>query len=172
MDIISRKTAFEIGLKAYFTGNPCRNGHINKRLVSSKVCIQCSREWYDRNKDKSIKSALASRSRNLDKVRDRDRNRARRPVSTAKRCAHEAKRKAFKRNATPSWVDPNDIIYFYKEAARLTNETGVKHHVDHIVPIMGRTVCGLHVPANLQVITASLNSSKGNRHWPDMWEKS
>lgn len=74
-----------------------------------------------------------------------------------------ARRRALRLQATPVWVDPSDFLSLYKLAGEMTAKTGIAHHVDHIVPLQGETVCGLHVPWNLRVIPASENSRKSNR---------
>lgn len=51
------------------------------------------------------------------------------------------------------------VVPFYKEARRLTKETGVPHEVDHIIPC---STGGLHCPTNLQVLTKSANAAKSN----------
>lgn len=75
------------------------------------------------------------------------------------------KRYAQKMNATPKWLSLEDlynITKFYEIAQTKTAETGEVWHVDHIIPLQGSNVCGLHVPWNLQVITASENCAKRN----------
>ncbi len=67
-----------------------------------------------------------------------------------------------KMKATPSWVDKNALHGVYVECARITKKTGVKHEVDHIVPLRGQNVSGLHVPWNLRVIPAEDNRKKRN----------
>jgi 5-methylcytosine-specific restriction endonuclease McrA len=64
------------------------------------------------------------------------------------------------RQATMSWTNMNLIEEFYQQAQILTKKTGIKHEVDHIVPLRGKTVCGLHVQDNLQVITKVENNQK------------
>lgn len=86
-----------------------------------------------------------------------------------KLAAKAAARRALKLKATPLWVNLVEIEAFYVEARRLTIETGIEHHVDHIVPLKSKVVCGLHCPANLQVLPGPENLSKNNRRWPDMW---
>lgn len=73
-----------------------------------------------------------------------------------------------KMKAMPPWADREKIRAFYTEAVRLTRETGIPHEVDHIYPLKSKWLCGLHVPANLQILTESENCSKGNRRWPNM----
>lgn len=79
------------------------------------------------------------------------------------RCRHEAMRRVTWKLATPSWVDIEAINEIYAECARISRETGVPHHVDHIVPLRGRHVTGLHVHYNLQILEANANRKKGNK---------
>lgn len=65
--------------------------------------------------------------------------------------------------ATPRWVNRDAIAAIYDKARWLTFETGIQHHVDHEIPLRNPSVSGLHVPANLRVITATENCSKGNK---------
>lgn len=72
-------------------------------------------------------------------------------------------RRATELNATPNWVNKGEIKKFYNLAVKLTLETGIKHVVDHIVPLQGKNVSGLHVPWNLQILTESENCIKSNK---------
>lgn len=73
---------------------------------------------------------------------------------------------------TPSWADMEKIAEIYQMAGQITKETGVLHHVDHIIPLNHDKVCGLHVENNLRVITAQENWAKQNKFVPeirDLW---
>ncbi len=67
------------------------------------------------------------------------------------------------KQAQPPWVETESLRVFYVRAKELERDTGIPHHVDHIVPLRGKSVCGLHVPWNLQVLPAEDNLRKGNR---------
>tara|TARA_R110000744_G_scaffold19915_1_gene52363 strand:+ start:1407 stop:1874 length:468 start_codon:yes stop_codon:yes gene_type:complete len=74
-----------------------------------------------------------------------------------------AERKARVGRQTPSWLtlsQKKEILDMYSQAKLKTEETGIPHHVDHVVPLRGKVVSGLHVPWNLQVITAEENMRK------------
>lgn len=84
-----------------------------------------------------------------------------------KKCARQMRRNAKKKQALPAWANVAAIQIIYERSAFLTKSTGVPHNVDHIVPLQGKTVSGLHVENNLQILTQCENQTKGNRWWPD-----
>jgi hypothetical protein len=73
-----------------------------------------------------------------------------------------ALRRARIRQRTPAWANKGEIRAVYAEAKRLTQATGVEHHVDHYYPIAGRHVSGLHVHHNLRCLPAEENKRKHN----------
>jgi hypothetical protein len=90
-----------------------------------------------------------------------------REANPEKCAAYVRNRQAAKLQRTPRWLTINDmqrIEDFYLEAIRRTQETGIRWHVDHIIPLRGKKVSGLHVPENLQVITAIDNQRKMNAY--------
>lgn len=76
----------------------------------------------------------------------------------------KTKRRMAERKAIPDWSETEKIKTVYKKAKWLGKITGLKYHVDHIVPIQGKDVCGLHVWANLQILEVSINCSKQDKY--------
>lgn len=111
------------------------------------------RAWYEANPERAKAIKKAWRERHPER-----------------RAAHRRQYQAQKEQAVPTWADKGAILTIYEEARKLTIETGIAHHVDHIVPIKHRLVCGLHVPANLRAIRAKENRKKSNSSWPDDWD--
>ncbi len=86
------------------------------------------------------------------------------PRHQAVKNSEGAKRRAAKLQRTPAWADHNAIRAVYLEAANaMVTDPALKVHVDHIIPLRGRNVSGLHVAENLQVIPASENIKKKNK---------
>lgn len=82
--------------------------------------------------------------------------------------ASVVRRNARELQAMPKWANEFFMQEAYELAARRTKLFGFKWHVDHVVPLQSKMVCGLHAHTNMAVIPASVNLTKGNRYWPDM----
>lgn len=165
-EVISRKNAREKGLKYYFTGNSCKNGHIVERLVSNGICKTCAykrtKEWFERNP----KYSSEYDKRNPDKTYLKTKKyREANPEIFRNHCYT---RKARKLLAIPKWFSKNEVLHIYKMCSKISSETSIQHHVDHIVPLKSPFVCGLHWHGNLQILTAEENVTKKNTYWPDM----
>ena len=162
----TRATARAAGDMFYFTGIPCINGHVAIRFVSCAVCVSCKQAYEATAQYKSGNLARVNSYHRADPERAKARSLKWRAKNKHKANAIEAKRRAAKLNATPSWLTSKhltEIDTFFAEAVRLHEQTGVIYHVDHVIPLQGETVSGLHVPWNLRVISAVQNLSKHNK---------
>jgi hypothetical protein len=117
--------------------------------------------WAEKNKDSRTEYQRVWYAKNRDAQPARFAKWAR--ANAHRVIANIAKRRAAKKHATPAWANLTVIEGFYKEAARLTKETGIRHEVDHIIPLQGKFVCGFHCEDNLQILTRSENACKRNK---------
>lgn len=152
--------------KQFFTGKPCRKGHVSVRHQSARHCNAC-----DRAACKSPYHRKYIRGyENTPEVRAKKRVYEKTPGPRLSMIVFQAHRRALKLQATPRWLTAEHkaaMRAVYEEAARMTKATGIPHHVDHIVPLKAtcpitrkRNASGLHIPANLQIIPAADNLSK------------
>lgn len=133
------------------------------RKENSEKLRENKRQDYANNREAILAQKREYHSLNSKKIIERKRESRKNPERLAVHNHLGAKRRASQLQATPSWADLESIKVFYKRAQELTNMTGVKHSVDHIIPLSGGAVCGLHVANNLRVIPLSENCSKSNR---------
>ena len=185
----TRKEAKALGAKYYFTGEPCKHGHIALRKTKG-ACVECLKiewkeanekraeyfleynkrdevkekkhEWYEANREQVIQRAAvrpAEIKRHYRKVWKQNNLLQIRADTKARRRKH--------REATPPWLSrkqKSEIRHLYEIAITMTKTTGEQYVVDHIVPLRSDVVCGLHVPWNLRVITQEENLKKSNKH--------
>ena len=123
-----------------------------------------AKDWAERNPEQRRAIVENWRARNPDKVAAMSAKAGARwsKENSGKRNAITRKRQAAKLQRTPKWADLQAIQSVYVEAAALTRATGIPHEVDHILPLQGETVSGLHVASNLQIIPRSTNRAKRN----------
>lgn len=152
------------GDKRYFTGLPCSRGHVAERMTSNGTCVECAYA-HRRAHVEYQRTADAKRTGTPERREQKarlERIRRQRPDVRAARAAERMKRIADQKQRTPVWADHEKIKAFYRLAAAFS-ELYVPHHVDHIIPLNGKTASGLHVEHNLQVIPATDNLFKGAR---------
>jgi 5-methylcytosine-specific restriction endonuclease McrA len=180
----TRKEAQALGAKFYFTGEPCVRGHVALRKTKGS-CLECVKEdWTvdnERRKEKpKTEAAKAAGKRYYEKNRVAVIARAAaRPAEEKRRNRSDYKdrnvdvvradtsvRKRRHREATPKWLTSAERLQMrelYVQARKMAELTRERYVVDHIVPLRGEEVCGLHVPWNLRVITQEENLKKSNK---------
>lgn len=184
----SRAEAKAASAKHYFTGEPCKHGHIAPRKTKG-ACIECLRvDWEKRNVTRAeyfrqynqTETAREAKRKYYGKNRNAVIARAQARTPDVVRLykykyksknpdlyrAHVSFRRRRFRNATPKWLTKEHkqaIRQLYIDAMTVSRVTGVPYVVDHIIPLLGSTVSGLHVPWNLRVITREENLAKSNQ---------
>ena len=184
----TRQEAKDTGAKYYFTGEPCKHGHIAPRKTKG-ACVECLKvewkeaaekragyfreynkredvkdrknEWYEANKEQVIQAA-ATRPLEVKRVYQK----AWKERNTVWVRADTKARRRKHRLATPIWLtqqQKSEIRQLYQIAITMTKTTGEQYVVDHIVPLRSEVVCGLHVPWNLRVIPRQENLLKSNK---------
>lgn len=186
-EVIDRQTAIKTGREHYFTGKPCKAGHVDKRFTNSRQCLACNRaktaKHRERHPDRvrQVNRQQYAKKRELRKAVQREWNvknaaRAARYASEYRTANPEVKRewarankrkvvlyastrRAAKQRRTPVWADLAAIEQFYLGCPE-------GYEVDHIIPLRGVVVSGLHVRENLQYLPRSENARKRNKFNP------
>jgi 2,4-dienoyl-CoA reductase-like NADH-dependent reductase (Old Yellow Enzyme family) len=164
----TRKEALAEGYKRYSTGVACVQGHVADRRAKTGECISCRAdfliEWRKNNPAKVKQHNSTQYINHTQKIKDNVKKWGKN--NPVKILAHTRRQQTKRLMRTPKWLTSDDywiIEQAYELAALRTKMFGFSWHVDHILPLQGKTVSGLHVPTNLQVIPAVDNIRKGNR---------
>jgi hypothetical protein len=137
----------------------------HKDKVSSAI-----KKWNSENKEKMLEAA----KRHYEKIKDNEEFKKLNSLKMrewAKRnpdkvLEQSARKRATKLKRVPCWLTDTDfkeIKQIYLNAKEQSDKEGKKYHVDHIIPLRGKYVSGLHVPSNLRILLAEENLVKSNK---------
>lgn len=135
--------------KQYESANKPRRAKINKKWRKNNSLYFT--EYYNSNRSTIINRSKVWRENNPGKIN-----------------SSSARRRALLNKATPKWAKQSVIDLIYKRCDELNTVWGTNFEVDHVVPLRGKTVCGLHCEDNLQLLDQPINASKNNHTWPCM----
>jgi len=185
--VLRLKEAKAMGLEFYDNGKPCKHGTYGMRKTSSQgkcYCPPCHEQEKkaarDAAREKRRAQGVTPRRRvnkeeakarydkwvanNRERINEYGRNwrKANRQKLRPYQSAYNAIR--WKRTSIPlSKLHLDAIVRVYEKRDEIIRASGIDHHVDHIVPLLGKNVCGLHVPWNLQILPAKANRQKSNK---------
>lgn len=167
---IANKERYHSHAKAWADKNPERYAQILRDNFQKNKAkkLEYSRKWSSENREQ--KNEVRKKWRDTPERRAKESAAASEwaKKNRARAAANHADRRTRKMVAVPSWADCKAIAEIYLDAHKKSAATGLKWHVDHIVPLRSKLVCGLHVQQNLQVVPAVVNQRKSNCVWPDM----
>lgn len=179
-------------MTAELSARVCRHGHVGRYTLfpsGGAKCLECcrlrsnaqyaaapehrraviekSRSKYVSERRASARAYMRKRRQNNEFRRaDVDRTLARKREHPGIYAAIQGKRRAAQLRRTPAWANLRKIEQVYAEAAWMTVLMGEPWHVNHVIPLQGRLVSGLHVHNNLQILPGAENARKGNRSIP------
>lgn len=140
----------------------------SKKLGHGTICKTCDnvrrQAWTEANREREQEKLRKWYENNSDLMKQRAKDWY--EANPSQHRSHTLARLCPDRRPTPAWADFEAMDAFYLKAKALTEATGIIHEVDHIAPIQGANVCGLHTHYNLQILTKRANRAKSNTFEP------
>lgn len=146
--LVTRKQALAEGLMYYFTGKPCKHGHVSQRFTNGRQCAECNNA---RHRLENITPDQLERKRRANRITQWEQ--AQTKEGLARQVAAVRKSELKRKHRVPAWCETLEIRRFYENCPE-------GYHVDHDWPLCGEFISGLHVLANLRYLPALENIRK------------